>query len=112
MKPINMEYLMGHSTGINDSYYRPTENEVFQDYSRAVDSLTIQDTNSFKKRFQEISEKSMKREIMINTKLLEKEKEIESLSNRDSMNSDAIAYLSDQLVKVMEDVRALKRDSK
>jgi integrase len=25
MKPINVETLMGHSTGISDSYYRPTE---------------------------------------------------------------------------------------
>ena len=36
MKPINTEYLMGHSTGINDSYYCPTENEIFQDYLRAI----------------------------------------------------------------------------
>ena len=31
MKPIHIEILMGHSVGISDSYYRPTENELFQD---------------------------------------------------------------------------------
>ena len=28
MKPINIEKLMNHSTGISDSYYRATENEL------------------------------------------------------------------------------------
>jgi len=41
MKPINVELLMGHSTGISDSYYRPNENELLQDYLNAVQELTI-----------------------------------------------------------------------
>lgn len=41
MKPINVEWLMGHSTGISDSYYRPTENELLEDYLKAVPLLTI-----------------------------------------------------------------------
>lgn len=41
MKPINIEVRMGHSTGISDSYYRATENELLEDYLKAVDFLTI-----------------------------------------------------------------------
>jgi len=41
MKPINVETLMGHSTGISDSYYRPTEKELLQDYLKAIPLLTI-----------------------------------------------------------------------
>jgi integrase len=41
MKPINIEILMGHSTGISDSYYRPTEAELLDDYKKVVDLLTI-----------------------------------------------------------------------
>ena len=41
MKPINVEILMGHSTGISDSYYRPNENELLQDYLNAIPELTI-----------------------------------------------------------------------
>jgi hypothetical protein len=41
MKPINVELFMGHSVGISDSYYRPTENELSEDYLRATDVLTI-----------------------------------------------------------------------
>ena len=44
MKPINVEVLMGHSTGISDSYYRATENELLEDYLKAVDFLTIDDS--------------------------------------------------------------------
>jgi hypothetical protein len=40
MKPINIEKLMNHSTGISDSYYRATENELL-DYLKAVEMLTI-----------------------------------------------------------------------
>jgi integrase len=47
MKPLNIENLMGHSTGISDSYYRPTENDLLQDYLKCVDALTINDEKSF-----------------------------------------------------------------
>lgn len=41
MRPINVETLMGHSTGISDSYYRPNERELFEDYQKAMPELTI-----------------------------------------------------------------------
>lgn len=41
MKSINVEILMGHSTGISDSYYRPTEAELLEDYLKAGESLSI-----------------------------------------------------------------------
>ena len=43
MKPINIEKLMNHSTGISDSYYRATEQELLEDYSKALDALSIND---------------------------------------------------------------------
>lgn len=41
MRPINVEILMAHSTGISDSYYRPNENTLLEDYLKAVPDLTI-----------------------------------------------------------------------
>jgi hypothetical protein len=41
MKPINIEKLMNHSVRISDSYYRATENDLLEDYLKAVDFLTI-----------------------------------------------------------------------
>ena len=45
MKPINVEVLMNHSTGISDSYYRPNENELLKDYLNAVPELTLSKEN-------------------------------------------------------------------
>jgi hypothetical protein len=41
MKPINIEKLMNHSAGISDAYYRATEDEMLEDYLKAVDLLSI-----------------------------------------------------------------------
>jgi len=53
MKPINVEILMGHSVGISDSYCRPTEKELLQDYLRAADALTVSQENRLLKWKQE-----------------------------------------------------------
>jgi hypothetical protein len=44
MKPLNIETLLSHSCGISDSYYRPTETELFDDYVKVVQSLTFSGT--------------------------------------------------------------------
>ena len=54
MRPINIEILMNHSTGISDSYYRATENELLEDYLVAVDLLTINDENRLKNKIQKL----------------------------------------------------------
>ena len=45
MRSINIETLMGHSLGLSDSYYRPTEEEILNDYLKAVDALTFNRDN-------------------------------------------------------------------
>lgn len=80
MKPINVELLMGHDTGISESYWRPTENEVLQDYLKAVDLLTINydnDKSVLQKQFAELTEKSEEQHYIIKGKLAEKEKDDE-----------------------------------
>jgi integrase len=113
MKPINIEKLMNHSTGISDSYYRATENELLDDYLKAVDLLSINyDRLTLQKQVAELTEKSKEENYIIKGKLSEKEKEIQLLRQRDSMNSDAIATLSDQLTKVMQEIEILKMQQK
>jgi hypothetical protein len=41
MRPANVEILMGHDIGISESYWRPTEQEVLQDYLKAIPLLSI-----------------------------------------------------------------------
>jgi integrase len=76
MKPINIENLMGHSTGISDSYYRPTENDLLQDYLKCVDALTINDEKSLQKKVEELANKSEDNQYLVNAKMSEKEKQI------------------------------------
>jgi hypothetical protein len=41
MKPINIEKLLSHSIGISNSYYRPTDTELLEDYLKVSDLLMI-----------------------------------------------------------------------
>jgi hypothetical protein len=41
MKTLHVEILLGHSTGLNANYYRPTEEELLNDYLKAVPDLTM-----------------------------------------------------------------------
>jgi hypothetical protein len=112
MKPINIEKLMNHSIGISDSYYRATETELLQDYLKAVDTLTINDDKrTLQKQVTELTEKSKEENYIIKGKLSEKEKEIQLLTQRDSMNTDAISNLSDQVMKLMVEVQELKKQN-
>lgn len=80
MKPINIEKLMNHSIGISESYYRATENEVLEDYLKAVDQLTINgDSQILEKKLSVLKEKSSINDYVIKAKLSEKDKQIEQL---------------------------------
>ncbi|MDN5848007.1 MAG: hypothetical protein L0H53_17235, partial [Candidatus Nitrosocosmicus sp.] len=46
MKPINVEMLLSHSIGISNSYYKPTENELLEDYLKVSKNLIIQENNN------------------------------------------------------------------
>lgn len=41
MKSLHVEMLMGHNVGLADNYYRPAENELLNDYLKAVPDVTI-----------------------------------------------------------------------
>jgi hypothetical protein len=58
MKSINIEELMGHSIGISDSYYRATENELLEDYLKAVPLLTISTEKRLQIQMKEVVDQS------------------------------------------------------
>jgi site-specific recombinase XerC len=98
MKPINIEKLLSHSIGISNSYYRPTDTELLEDYLKAVGSLTINKINNnetLEKEIDELREKNENNEHIIKSKLQEKD--------------DALITLSDQVMKLMEEVQQLKK---
>ena len=96
MKPINVEITMGHDLGISESYWRPTEAEVLEDYLKAVPLLTINGENLvLQKQIKELTEKTTNNDCLVNAKLQEKD--------------DALATLSDQVMKLMAEMQELKK---
>jgi len=88
MKPINIENLMGHSTGSSDPYYRPTENDLLQDYLKCMDALSVNDEKTLQTKVEDLANKSKDNEYLINTRLSEKNKEIQDMKIRyEEMNS-------------------------
>jgi integrase len=60
MKSINVEILLGHDIGVSGHYYRPSEQDLLQDFmSHAVDSLTIDPNQRLQSRVKQLeNEKS------------------------------------------------------
>jgi len=96
MRPINVEITMGHDIGISSSYYKPTEREVLDDYIKAIPLLTINGSSSIlQKQVEELAEKTNSNDYLLKAKLQEKD--------------DALVTLSDQVMKLMEEVQELKK---
>jgi integrase len=86
------EYLVGHRLQRNDpSYDRTSEEDRLQEYLKLVDLLTISPENTLRKEIQDKNQ-------IINHKLQEKD--------------DALTTLSDQVMKLMEEVELLKKQSR
>src|SRR5215218_8385357 len=82
MKPINIEKLLSHSIGISNSYYRPTENELLEDYLKVVDLLSIDKENKLQRQLSEYAEKNNEETFIIKGKLHEKDEAIEKLNEQ------------------------------
>jgi hypothetical protein len=108
MKSINIEKLMGHSLGLSNSYYRASSDEILDDYLKAIAKLTISKENRYQRQIEDVMEQSKVSNDKIKTQLYEKGQAITSLMERDSLNTDAIASLSDQVMKLMKEVEQLK----
>jgi integrase len=54
------EMLVGHSTGLDTVYYKPQDEEILQEYLKAVDLLTISNENRLQKQVDYYKERSDK----------------------------------------------------
>jgi integrase/gas vesicle protein len=90
------EWFLGHSKSPYYTLKEPERGEIYA--AKCMKYLTFLDYQTL-----ETTGKN------IEAKLSEKEKEIQLLHQRDSVNTDAIQNLSDQLMRVMEEVQNLKK---
>ena len=50
VNPEIREMLLGHKIGLASAYYRPSEDEMLNEYLKAVDNLTINEENRLKRK--------------------------------------------------------------
>jgi hypothetical protein len=87
MLSSSIAILMDHSEGVPiDNYSRPTEDNLLQDYLKAVDNLSVNKdqkiATQLQKQVTELTEKSKEDTYIIKGKLAEKETEIEDMKKR------------------------------
>jgi hypothetical protein len=88
MRSLTVEILLNHSTGITDSYFRPTENELLQDFLKASDFLQIDNDGKFQKELHRYQHKNQEETYVIKGKLQEREEEIKSLKQKYESDMD------------------------
>jgi integrase len=72
VNPEIREMLLGHKIGLASCYYRPTEEEMYQEYEKASYNLTINEENRLKKKIEKLEvEKSRIDRLELKIKLLE-----------------------------------------
>jgi integrase len=94
MRSINIETLMGHSLGLSDSYYRPTEEEILNDYLNAANALTLGNFHEMQEKLEELIVKTEDSDRNTKGQLEEKDQ--------------AIVALSDQVMKLSNEIDMLK----
>lgn len=93
MKPINIEKLLSHSIGISNSYYRPTEKELLDDYLKVEDTLCINKENRLLKQLNKYTKENNEETYIIKGKLQEKDEQIKSLTDQFSSMKNILENL-------------------
>ena len=98
IKSEDVEILMGHGSskrGLKANYYRPKEEYLLEQYLKASDLLTINDSQKLKKKVEELSEKNQDKDYVIKGKLQEKDEQINQLIKKQEKFEQMIQSLID-----------------
>jgi integrase len=72
INPEIREMLLGHKIGLASCYYRPTQEEMYQEYQKAFDNLTINEENRLRNKVRVLEvEKSRLDQLELTIKRLE-----------------------------------------
>ena len=98
IKSEDVEILMGHGSskrGLKANYYRPKQEYLLEQYLKASDLLTINDSQKLKKKVEELSEKNQDKDYVIKGKLFEKDEQINQLIKKQEKFEQMIQRLID-----------------
>ncbi len=97
MNIATKEMLLGHSVGLDDRYYRPTPNDLLEEFLKAVDLLTINEENRLRKKVE----------------VLKAERdEIEMLKGRVQQKDDRVSVLEKQMQSLISALTNIKEQDK
>ena len=108
MRSLTVEYLLNHSTGITDSYFRPTENELLDDFLKVSDLLHIDNEVKLQKELHLYQQNNQEESFIIKGNLHEKDEEVEELKKQDKIKEEALLKLSDQVMILMKEMQGIK----
>ena len=57
VNPEIRELLLGHQIGLTSAYYRPSENDMLEEYLKSVDNLTINEESRLQSKVSELEMK-------------------------------------------------------
>ncbi len=89
MKSLTVKTLMGQDTGLANSYYKPTVQELLDEYLKGVDNLTIN------KDFKQQSE-IIKNQQILATEIKTKDQEIQGLRKQTQILNEQLAAVIEQ----------------
>ena len=76
INPEIREMLLGHKIGLTGVYYKPTEEEMYSEYEKAIDSLTINEENRLRKKVETLQvEKSLIEDMNARLQELERKRD-------------------------------------
>jgi hypothetical protein len=105
MKPINVETLLSHSVGVSNSYYRPTETELLEEYLGIQDFLIIGEEHRLQVQLSELRGKEKDSEYIIKAKMQEKDEQLKTIE-------DKFAQLQSQVQLLISSIGTIDQVSK
>jgi integrase len=110
--PVVRRMLLGHDIGLDQNYFKPTEQKILQEYLKAVDALTINNENRLKRQVVELTEKQSDIEL-IKLEQRQKDNKIKDLEDKMKIQENATAlqnHMLELIAQSMEiDTTALKQ---
>ena len=98
IKSEDVEIIMGHGAskrGLKANYYRPKEEYLLEQYLKASDLLTINESQKLKKKVEQLSEINQEKDYVIKGKLQEKDEQINLLMKKQEKFEQMIQRLID-----------------
>lgn len=105
MKPVNVETLLNHSIGISDSYYRPRESELLEEYIAVAEQhLSVSTENKYKSGLEEEKQKFKK--------ALEMREEAHATLDQVSRELQLWKQDREELARIKQELEELKQEKR